>query len=243
MATDHLPPVDKIPTLPTIERARILDMLFEPCVALHTLSVPLLHEKAFGSYDDLNASVGVQLTDLAESSSTSDTTWLLEILSAHPRLGEQRVDSAQSRAEQAQLNAGGEKEAEKLRALNAQYEKLFGFRYVYVCLLRGYGGGLELLLIASLARVFVDGRGRAEILEDMQSRIERGEMEAEIAAAIKVSLGRSVSSRESSMTFGRLCVISLHPVPESCFRHTQSMTKTTNKDGGSRSYRTSIDKR
>lgn len=74
----------------------------------------------------------MQLTELAESPSTSDTTWLLKILSAHPRLGEQRVESAQSTAEQARLNTGGSEEAERLGALNAEYEELFGFRYVYV---------------------------------------------------------------------------------------------------------------
>ena len=54
-------------------------------------------------------------------------------MGAHPRLGEKKVDSEQSRAEQAQLNTGGEAEAEKLRALNEEYEKAFpGLRYVSV---------------------------------------------------------------------------------------------------------------
>ncbi len=130
MTANQLPPVHAIPTLSTIERAKVLDTLFEPCVPLHTLSVSLLHEKTFSSYDDLIASIGVQLTELSESSSASDTTWLLVILSAHPKLGEKKVDSAQSREEQTQLNTGGLEEADKLQAWNMQYEEAFGFRYV-----------------------------------------------------------------------------------------------------------------
>lgn len=128
-----LPPVAEIPKLSTEDRANLLDQLFEPCVQLHTLSVSFISAKEFPSYDDLIASIGVQLTELSESTSTSDTAWLESILSAHPRLGEKKVDSEQSRAEQAQLNTGGEGEAEKLKALNAEYEHTFpGLRYVYV---------------------------------------------------------------------------------------------------------------
>lgn len=126
-----LPPVPSVPSLSTAERAAILDILFEPCVQLHTLSVSLLHEKHFDSYDDLVAGIGMQLMELSESKSTSDTEWLEKILSAHPRLGEKKVESEQSRAEQAQLNTGGEAEAAQLRDLNEEYEKTFpGLRYV-----------------------------------------------------------------------------------------------------------------
>lgn len=191
MPTSNLPPVETIPTLFSVERARILDTLFEPCVPLHTLSVSLLHEKAFASYDDLIASVGVQLTELSESPSTSDTAWLFEILSAHPRLGEREGTGAQSRAEQARLNADGSEESERLKALNAEYEKRFGFRYVYVTYIV-YWAEAQVTDDLCPFRVFVDGRGRAEILEDLQSRIRRGDVEAEKAAAIKVVWDGSV---------------------------------------------------
>jgi hypothetical protein len=135
MSGFQLPPITSVPTLSTIERAAVLDALFEPCTALHTLSLGLLHTEMFTSYNDLIASVGVQLTDLSESPSISDTEWLDKILGAHPRLGEKKVESAQSQAEQAQLNTGGEEEAIKLRNLNVEYEKTFpGLRYVYVSL-------------------------------------------------------------------------------------------------------------
>jgi hypothetical protein len=132
MSGFRLPPISDVPALSTIERAAVLDAFFEPCTALHTLSLDLLHTETFDSYNDLIASVGVQLIDLSESPSTSDTEWLDKILGAHPRLGEKKVESAQSQAEQAQLNTGGEEEATKLRNLNAEYEKTFlGLKYVY----------------------------------------------------------------------------------------------------------------
>lgn len=165
MATTSLPPIDHVPSLSAGERAQILDILFEPSTQLHTLSLPLLQEKQFATYNDLIAAIGVQLTDLSESSSTSDTEWLHSILGSHPRLGAKKVDSAQSQAEQAQLK-GSEDEAEQLRRLNEEYERKFpGLKYV----------------------VFVQGRGRDVIMEDMRRRIDGGDLKGEEAAAIRVS--------------------------------------------------------
>lgn len=131
MSAFQLPQINSLPTLSTTERAAVLDALFEPCTALHTLSVELLQTQIFPSYFDLIASVGVQLSELSESPSTSDTEWLDKILGAHPRLGEKKVESAQSQAEQAQLNTGGEEEATSLRNLNEEYEQAFpGLKYV-----------------------------------------------------------------------------------------------------------------
>ncbi|KEQ64037.1 uncharacterized protein M437DRAFT_74595 [Aureobasidium melanogenum CBS 110374] len=160
----NLPPISSLPSLAAEERASVLDLLFEPSVRLHTLSVELLGNQTFTSYNDLIAAVGVQLTELSESSSASDTKWLESILGSHPRLGAKKVESAQSQAEQAQLNTGGEEEAQKLRELNEKYEKTYpGLRYV----------------------VFVNGRSRPVIMEDMKRRIAAGDIAAERAAAIK----------------------------------------------------------
>lgn len=126
-----LPDITTVPSLSTSERAAILDALFEPSTSLHTLSVDLLHTQKFESYNELIATIGVQLTDLLESSSTSDTEWLNTILGAHPRLGAAKVDSTQSQSEQAQLRAGGEAEVERLASLNREYEATFpGLIYV-----------------------------------------------------------------------------------------------------------------
>lgn len=126
-----LPPIAKVSTLDAEERAEILDLLFEPCIQLHTLSVGMLREKSFSKYDELIAAVGEQLTGLFSSKLESDIKWLDAILSAHPRLGEKKVDSEQSRREQAQLNQGDGEEAQKLAMLNKRYEERFpGLIYV-----------------------------------------------------------------------------------------------------------------
>lgn len=160
-----LPPIEQVPSLSTEEKASILDSLFEPSQQLHNLSIPLLNQK-FATYDELIAAVDIQLRHLADSASTSDTQWLLDILGSHPRLGAKKVDSAQSQSEQAQLQGSGD-EAEQLRLLNEEYEKIFpGLRYV----------------------VFVAGRSRPVIMEDMKKRIAQGDWKSERDAAILVSL-------------------------------------------------------
>ncbi|KIW86014.1 hypothetical protein Z517_01408 [Fonsecaea pedrosoi CBS 271.37] len=154
-----------LPTLDAEQRAQILDILFEPCQQLHTLSVSLLREQSFPTYDSLIDAVGQQLLGLFRSNLESDQKWLEAILAAHPRLGEKKVDSEQSRKEQAQLNQGGTEEAEKLATMNRKYEDKFpGLRYV----------------------VFVNGRSRPVIMEDMQQRIDRGDIQLEKQEAIKV---------------------------------------------------------
>lgn len=184
MASSKLPAISQIPSLPAEERAKILDLLFEPSTQLHTLSVPLLHEKTFSSYPDLISAVGVQLTELSDSASTSDTQWLESILGSHPRLGAKKVDSAQSAAEQAQLQGSGD-EAEMLRKLNEEYEAKFpGLRYV----------------------VFVNGRSRPVIMEDMRRRIGTGDQRSERVAAITVSVCVLQCFDVVADRRGRLCV-------------------------------------
>jgi 2-oxo-4-hydroxy-4-carboxy--5-ureidoimidazoline (OHCU) decarboxylase len=133
-----LPPISTVPTLGAEERAAILDLLFEPCTQLHTLSVSTLREETFQSYDELAAAVGKQLTALFESDLKSDQEWLEVILNAHPRLGEKKVESELSRREQAAMGGGtaggpaaAADEEERLRGLNGRYEAVFeGLRYV-----------------------------------------------------------------------------------------------------------------
>ncbi|KAK5122107.1 hypothetical protein LTR85_004353 [Meristemomyces frigidus] len=164
-ASSSLPRIDSVPSSSAEQRAQILDLLFEPSTQLHTLSVPFLHEKTFESYNDLISAVGMQLSELSESASTSDAQWLESILGSHPRLGAKKVDSAQSQAEQAQLQGSGE-EAEQLRKLNEEYESKFpGLRYV----------------------VFVNGRSRQAIMDDMRKRIDSSSIATERAGAIRVS--------------------------------------------------------
>ncbi|KAF2087998.1 hypothetical protein K490DRAFT_6117, partial [Saccharata proteae CBS 121410] len=167
-----LPPLSTLPTAPTGDRTYTLDLLFEPSQPLQTLALPLLSSTTFQSYSDLIAAIGVLMTELAESASSSDTVWLEKILGAHPRLGEKRVESGLSREEQAHLKAGGgeggegeaETEQKELERLNALYEAAFpGLRYV----------------------TFVNGRSRQDIFRDMNRRIERADIRAERREAIK----------------------------------------------------------
>ena len=182
MASYSLPPISSVPKLSTLERAAILDLLFEPCTQLHTLAVAYLQSEVFPSYSDMIASIGILLTELAESNSDSDTEWLDKILGAHPRLGEKKVDSVQSRAEQAQLKVGGTSQESELMALNYEYELAFpGLRYVYVThYVKSF------VIINCEHSVFVNGRDRNAIMEDMRARINRSAIGLERSEAIKV---------------------------------------------------------
>jgi 2-oxo-4-hydroxy-4-carboxy--5-ureidoimidazoline (OHCU) decarboxylase len=163
MTSPTLPPISILAHASAEVLTSALDTLFEPSPPLHTLSLPVLRSTTFPDYDTLIGAVRTQLLSLANSASPKDIETLSEILCAHPRLGEKKVDSAQSRAEQAQLQ-GGEEEARILRELNQEYEAKFpGLRYV----------------------VFVNGRSRPAIMTNMRTRIVRGDINAERLEAIQ----------------------------------------------------------
>ena len=150
-----LPPVPALQTLPDEEIEHVLNLLFEPSPALTSLLLPQIRSTQLSTYSDL-----ANLARSALLALPSDSPILLEILSAHPRLGAKKVDSAQSQSEQKSL--GGETERAQLQKLNEQYEAKFpGLRYV----------------------VFVNGRSREVIMQDMRERIENGTQEGEIKSA------------------------------------------------------------
>ncbi|KAI1822516.1 Oxo-4-hydroxy-4-carboxy-5-ureidoimidazoline decarboxylase [Xylaria intraflava] len=160
----QLPPIHTLQALPQDSQSAVLTALFEPSKDLEVLALPLPPAQ---SYSALIASIKAILDDLAASAASAPAAQatLHSILGSHPRLGAKKVDSAQSRAEQAQLNKGGdESEGERLAALNREYEARFpGLRYV----------------------VFVNGRGRDVVMGDMRRRIERGDIRAEEREAIQ----------------------------------------------------------
>lgn len=169
-ATPFLPAITSLPTLPDATLTSTLDLLFEPSSDLHALALPTLRRISFDSYDHLIDTLRTQLLDIAASlnnspssspfSSDEDRRPLHNILGSHPRLGEPKKEtlSEQSKKEQAKLQEGKEEEREMLRGLNEEYERRFpGLRYV----------------------VFVNGRGRKEVMENMRRRIERGDKSAE----------------------------------------------------------------
>ncbi|KAI1816187.1 Oxo-4-hydroxy-4-carboxy-5-ureidoimidazoline decarboxylase [Poronia punctata] len=198
MASPSLPPISTLHAADEETIKSVLDTLFEPAPEIHELAVPVIREKrrripanpgisadlappagsfkpamipdepVFTSYEALIRQVGELMKQL------SSREKLHGILGSHPRLGAKKVDSAQSRAEQAQLNTGASDEAERLAALNQEYEERFpGLRYV----------------------VFVNGRSRDVIMEDMRRRIDRGDIRAEeregIQAMIDIALDRA----------------------------------------------------
>lgn len=78
------------------------------------------------------------MSALSAPNSPKDKEILYGILGSHPRLGRPPVPetgplSELSKKEQAQLNTGAEEQAERLKAMNAEYEARFpGLRFVYV---------------------------------------------------------------------------------------------------------------
>ena len=172
MGTFSLPAIQDVPKLTEAERAVILDSLFEPSEELRTLSLGPLQEQSFQDYHHLILHVKSQLDALLHS--TSDLSRLDHILGSHPRLGEKKIESAQSQSEQAQLQSSDSNEARQLMVLNSKYEETFpSLRYV----------------------VFVNGRPRSVILEDMQARIDRKDKHRERISAIEamcdIALDRS----------------------------------------------------
>ncbi|KAI6085547.1 Oxo-4-hydroxy-4-carboxy-5-ureidoimidazoline decarboxylase [Hypoxylon rubiginosum] len=177
-----LPPISSLPTVDDETLQSILDALFEPSADLHALAIPSIRSApSLDSYESLIKHVGDSMSQLAQSSAVPNARAKLHgILGSHPRLGEKKVESAQSRAEQAHLNAssGGsaekEEEAAKLKALNEEYEARFpGLRYV----------------------VFVNGRSRPVVMQNMRERIDRGDIRAEeqeaIQAMVDIALDRA----------------------------------------------------
>ncbi|TLD11791.1 hypothetical protein PspLS_11700 [Pyricularia sp. CBS 133598] len=154
-----------IATLPSLDDASLigtLDLLFEASPDLHALAVPVARSMTFSSYPDLIEAIRTTLLSVQATVHADPVARkpLLGILAAHPRLGERKQPvSDQSKAEQASLQG----DAEKLAKLNAEYEAKFpGMRYV----------------------VFVNGRSRDIIMENMRARIDRGDVNAEEHDAI-----------------------------------------------------------
>ncbi|KZL83426.1 ohcu decarboxylase [Colletotrichum incanum] len=154
-----LPDISTLSNLSAEEQTRVLDTLFEPSPAIHALVLPSISAASFRSYDELITHCYKIFEAL--TADPSRKAELHSIIGSHPRLGAKKVESSQSAAEQAQLQSG---DATELAALNAEYEARFpGLRYV----------------------VFVNGRGRPEIMDNMRKRISRGDLASEERAAVQ----------------------------------------------------------
>lgn len=168
MSLKSLPHIADLHSETDLDQTDVLDLLFEPSPAIHEALLPVIRTAEYLSYEDLIDACQIGLLSLAAASSIAhpDPT-LISVLGSHPRLGEKKIDSAASAAEQANLQGGAnvQHESEELARLNREYEAAFpGLRYV----------------------VFVNGRGRPEIMQDMRTRIARNDMTKEVDAAIQV---------------------------------------------------------
>lgn len=153
----RLPAVDSLPSLTETAQIEVLDHLFEPCPTLTRFLLPRIFSVAYASYTAfIEAARGVLLTFLKEEEAKESVSpKIAEIISAHPRLGPSKDKlSSHSTSEQKSLQGSAE-EAAKLAELNRLYEETFpGLRYV----------------------VFVNGRSREAIMENMARRIERNDI-------------------------------------------------------------------
>ena len=129
MPVTQLPPAEHLSSLSNAERAAILDLLFEPSDAIHCLTEMLSGESS--SYEKIIGMIRSELSGWADNASVGESCLLDDILASHSRLGEKKVDSQQSRAEQAQLRPEPGEDEETLSRLNSLYEETFpGLRYV-----------------------------------------------------------------------------------------------------------------
>ncbi|KAK4120257.1 hypothetical protein N657DRAFT_164874 [Parathielavia appendiculata] len=167
-ATPFLPAITSLPTLSDTALTSTIDLLFEPSPDLHALALPTVRALSFASYDDLIATLRTQLLDLTSAVRGDEEgrgrRTLYGILGSHPRLGEKKNKGVQGEGQGglSQLSAEEQRhlreEDEELAGLNREYEERFpGLRYV----------------------VWVNGRGRGEVMADMRRRIRRGDIREE----------------------------------------------------------------
>ncbi|TQS33776.1 hypothetical protein Golomagni_05866, partial [Golovinomyces magnicellulatus] len=161
MASPELPHISNLHASSDLAQTEVLDLLFETSPEIHSTLLPVIRTDQYASYPQLIDACQIRLLSLAASSTVaSPNQTLLSILGSHPRLGAKKVDSTQSVAEQAKL--GGH--SEELAKLNEEYEQTFpGLRYV----------------------VFVNGRGRPEIMDNMRVRIARRDYTKEVDEALQ----------------------------------------------------------
>ncbi|KAK6460730.1 Oxo-4-hydroxy-4-carboxy-5-ureidoimidazoline decarboxylase [Scheffersomyces coipomensis] len=169
-----LPPVESLSSISRPDQVETLAHLFEPCDTLSTFIIDNILTHAsynpFTSYRQFIEKVREELRlFLTNEEKQSQTTKqpidprISKIIAAHPRLGGSSKAtntnlSQHSSAEQKSLQASSQEESEQLIKLNDLYETTFpGLRYV----------------------VFVNGRSRAVIMENMKERIHRNNIQLE----------------------------------------------------------------
>lgn len=150
------------PTLPTIaetnhldiqEFTKVISLLFEPTALL---TQRIYDSRPFESYDKLLDRADQLIKELSPLEQ-------LEVVNAHPRIGENAKKlSALSRAEQGTRAANEDAVLAKWAELNKKYEDTYGFRFV----------------------VFVNGRSKESLFPIAEERIAHGNKNQELVAGL-----------------------------------------------------------
>ncbi|KAG7194328.1 uncharacterized protein KQ657_004540 [Scheffersomyces spartinae] len=164
-----LPPIEEIGLSLVDTKTEICNHLFEPCSTLTAfiLAKVLTINCSFNSYGQFIEAARIALLQFLEDEESKEKKGkgpldlkISQIIAAHPRLGASKTTklSSHSATEQKSLQAASDEETKALLDLNNQYETAFpGLRYV----------------------VFVNGRPRSDIMENMKMRIARNDISLE----------------------------------------------------------------
>ncbi|KAJ2783901.1 hypothetical protein GGI15_002420 [Coemansia interrupta] len=150
------------PSLPTIcetnqlslgEFAQVISLLFEPTALL---TQRIYDSRPFESYDQLLDRSDELIKELSPLEQ-------LEVVNAHPRIGEKATNlSALSRMEQGTRSANEDAVLAKWAELNKKYEDTYGFRFV----------------------VFVNGRSKDSLFPIVEQRIAHGNRNQELVTGL-----------------------------------------------------------
>lgn len=167
MSNESLPPFRTLQTWDYADQCTVFTHLFEHCSTLNEILSKILIDKTnnCSEYEQWIEVVRTTLLDIVQNDPQDPR--LASIIAAHPRLGEKKTNlSIHSLKEQKSLSSGGgdsPEVLEQLRTLNEEYEAAFpGLRYV----------------------VFVNGRRRDIIMDNMRQRIARGDFTCEEIEAL-----------------------------------------------------------
>eukprot|EP01134_Creolimax_fragrantissima_P000037 CFRG0037T1 len=139
MMTPSLPAVSELNQLELKQFGNSIGVLFEPC---DFLTQSLYSQRPYNSYSEL-----IRTADNVMIGASHEHQ--VEMLAAHPKIGQRKNLSALSSAEQGLGDATSETVLNRLDSLNQEYEHKFGFCFVE----------------------FVNGRPKAEIIPVIERRL------------------------------------------------------------------------
>ncbi|KAJ2783194.1 hypothetical protein H4R18_001861 [Coemansia javaensis] len=148
-----LPAISETNHLPVADFARVISLLFEPTALLTQRIYEHRPYESYGQLLDRAAELIRGLSPLEQ----------LEIVNAHPRIGEKAAElSALSRAEQGLPSANEDAVLARWAELNRAYEDKYGFRFV----------------------IFVNGRSKESLIPIVEERIASGDRRRELLTGL-----------------------------------------------------------